>query len=107
MKNYIQEGDTLNFTANEAITAGQMILVTGVVGVAINDVASGAVGVLATKGVFEVAKEGTDAPSQGQILYYNATNKTATVTASTNKVIGYAWTAAASGDSTVQVRLSI
>jgi predicted RecA/RadA family phage recombinase len=107
MKNYIQEGETMNYTAGAAITAGQMVLVTGVVGIAVSDCASGAVGVMATMGVFEVAKEGTDAPAQGQIMYYNATNGTATVTASSNKVIGYAWAAAASGDSTVQVRLSI
>lgn len=97
----------MNFTAGEDITAGQMILVTGVVGIAVTDVASGEVGLLATTGVFEVLKEGSDAPSQGQIMYYNATNKTATVTASSNKVIGYAWTAAGASDTLVHVRLSI
>ena len=107
MKNYIQEGETMNFTAGATVVAGQMVLVGGTVGVAVNDVANGAVGVIATQGVFEVAKEGSDVVAQGVILYYNATNGTATVTVGSNKVIGYAWTAALSTDTLVQVRLSI
>lgn len=107
MKNYIQDGDTMNFTASADVAAGEMVLVGGIVGVAVGAVANGEVGVLATEGVFEVPKEGTDVVAQGVVLYFNATNKTATTTVSSNKVIGYAWTAAGSSDTTVHVRLSI
>lgn len=106
MKNYIQDGSTIEITAGADIDAGEMVLVGSRVGVSVNDIANGAVGVLAMEGVYEVLKEGSDTPAQGGILYFNATNKSATTTASTNKTIGYAWAAAAAGDTTVKVRLA-
>ena len=106
MKNYISEGDTIEVTAGADIAAGAMVLVGSRVGIAVNAIANGAVGVVAMTGVFEVAKEGSETPAQGGLAYYNATNGTATTTASTNKTIGYFWAAAGSSDTTCKVRLA-
>jgi predicted RecA/RadA family phage recombinase len=106
MKNYIQDGKTIEVTAGADISAGDLVLVGLKVGVAINDIANGANGALAMEGVFEVKKEGTDTPAQGGILYLNASNKSATTTASSNKTIGYCWEAAGETATTVKIRLA-
>lgn len=105
MKNYIGEGETINVTAGADYSAGDMIAIGTKVGVCVNDIANGATGVAAMSGIYEVAKEGTDTPAQGGLAYHNATNNTATTTASTNKTIGIFWEAVASGVATVKVRL--
>lgn len=104
MKSFIQDGKTLDFTAGDDINAGDLVLNGNIVGVAINDVANGAVGQVATSGVHEVSKDAYEV-AIGVPLYYNASSGKLTTTASTNKLAGYAWEAAASGAATVKVHL--
>jgi predicted RecA/RadA family phage recombinase len=105
MKNQVlTEGKVIPFVATGDLSAGALVQIGSLVGVVNQDVVSGATGEAALKGVYTVSKEG-DVMVQGCVLYFNATNGTATTTSSTNKVIGYAWSAAAALDATVDVKL--
>lgn len=104
MKNYIQKGDTLEFTAASDVKSGEMVLVGNIVGVAVNDVANGATGVVNVTGVYEVPKE-ADAISKGASLYFKASTKSLTTTAQGNTFAGWAWSDQLAGDGTVLVHL--
>lgn len=104
MKNYVQPGDIVSVTAPAAVVAGAGVLVGSLFGVAVNSAESGAPVEIAVEGVFTIAKTTGQAWTQGQILYWSGTAVTST--ASTNKIIGCALVAAASGDAVGVVRLN-
>lgn len=105
-KNYIQPGEVLDVTAGAAITSGSGILVGVRLGVALADIANGAVGSVAVKGVYSLPKLSTDVVAQGALLYWDNTNKRLTTTATANTLAGYAAAAAASGATTVNIALN-
>lgn len=108
MKNYIQRGETLTLTAPYAVSSGGGALVGSIFGVAATDVASGEEGEFQVQGVFDLTREtgGSTAWSVGDLIYWDNTNKRATKTATSNKLIGVAARAAADGDATGRVRLN-
>lgn len=106
MKNFIQEGDRLQYTAGADITSGSGVLVGVRLGVAATDIANGAVGILAMCGVFELPKLSTDVVAQGALLYWDNTNKRLTVTATSNTLAGYAFAAAGNGVATVNIHIN-
>lgn len=106
MKNYIQAGDVLTVPAPAAVLSGAGVLVGSLFGVACANAASGADVELQTTGVFEMPKATGAAWTIGQRLYWDDTAKNMTGTASTNKLVGIAVLAAASGDTVGIVRLS-
>lgn len=75
-------------------------------GVTVADTLSGAVGQVATRGVYDLTKKSGDTPGEGALVYWDNTNKYVTTTASGNLLIGCALDAALSGDATVRVRLN-
>lgn len=91
MKNLIQEkADFLEITAAADVDAGELVIVGDVAGVAVTDIASGAKGIICTKGIFSIAKT-TDAGSGGTIwepAYFDATQKKVTAIASGNTQVG-------------------
>lgn len=90
MKNYVQNGDYLEITAAATISSGDGVLVGDLFGVAMTDIANGAKGTLAVKGVYEIAKA-TDVGSGGTIwtpAYFDATQKKVTAIASGNVQVG-------------------
>jgi predicted RecA/RadA family phage recombinase len=104
-KNYIQEGEVLDVIASgSAITSGDVVVAGSLVGVALNTAAVGESASVSLCGVWEVAKA-TGALTVGQQVYWDASAKKVTATASSNTLMGYCWKAAASGDATAQVRL--
>ena len=92
------------FTASADQTSGDLIAVGDLVGVVMEDVASGDTGMLLIGGVVEVGME-AELIAQGVSLYLNATNGTVTTTKSTNKFVGYAWIGAAATETKAQVKL--
>lgn len=56
MRNEIQRGDIIDYTAAADITSGQVIVMGHTLGVAVTDIANGATGAVAIEGVFEVPK---------------------------------------------------
>ena len=108
MKNYVQKGETLTLNAPYAVSSGGGALVGSIFGVAATDYASGAEGEFQVQGVFDLTREtgGSTAWSSGDLIYWDNTNKRATKTATSNKLIGVAARAAADGDATGRVRLN-
>ena len=106
MKNYVQPGDILTLTAPYDRTSGQGALVGSMFGVAVRDVLNGASGQFQTIGVFELDKTSAQAWTEGSLIYWDNTNKVATTTATSNKLIGAAVAAAANPSATGLVRLN-
>ena len=100
-KNFKQEGDTLTLTPAADVAAGTGYLFgTALFGVALTNVASGTPGPFATEGVFELGKTSALAIAVGDRLYWDATNKVFTKTATSNTLCGFAVEARLSGDTT-------
>lgn len=108
MKNWVQPGDQVTVAAPYNVSAGGGALVGSLFGIAVNDALSGADVELATTGVFDMTKVGSQAWTVGARIYWDDSAKAATTTASTNKLIGVAMTAVGSGagETVGRVRLS-
>lgn len=101
MKNFVQKGDTIKYTAGAAISSGDIVEIGQLIGIAVDDVANGEEGIASLQGVYEVAKKAAVAFSQGDIVYFEAGEASDVV----GKVMGYAMEAAAGGDATLKVKL--
>lgn len=106
MKTFVQPGEQISVTAPAAVASGVGVLVGSLFGVSAHSAASGAAVEIATRGVYTLAKATGAAWTQGARIYWDDTAKNCTTTASTNKLIGVATAAAASGDTTGNVLLS-
>lgn len=106
----VAEGDRIPFTAAGNITAGQIVVMlagtTGSAGVAMDTVTTGAVVPVAVTGVFTVTKAAgaTLDFAVGERVFTTSTGA-ATPTATSNTGLGFAYAAAVTGATTVQVRL--
>jgi predicted RecA/RadA family phage recombinase len=107
MKNFIQNGDYIDFTAGATTTSGQVVKVGSLFGVSVTDVANGGEGTLALKGVFNLTKVTTagSAVAVGGPVYRVTANGNITGASSNAEIIGYAIKAALDGDATVQTKL--
>ena len=105
MKNFIQPGDVLDYTATADVAAGAVVVMGARIGVVVADIANGQVGAVRVKGVVELPKV-TTAVAQGAELYWDATNSRLTATATSNTLAGYAAAAAGSGTTTVALHLN-
>lgn len=103
MKNYIQKGDSIEFVATAAIASGAIVEVGALAGISAGKYEAGETVVVNLCGVYEVPKV-AGAVTLGAKLYSNAAGA-ATTTVGTNVFLGYAFSAQASGDATVKVRL--
>jgi predicted RecA/RadA family phage recombinase len=107
MKNYIQPGNVIEFTATGTIASGDAVQVGQLVGIATTDAASGAKFNLAVSGVFQVTKatHATDqAWTEGMLVYWNGT--AFTKTSAGNLLVGVATKAAASTSAVGVLRLN-
>lgn len=85
-----------------AISAGDIVPLTNMCGVALDDIADSETGALLLEGVFTVPAITTAAFTIGQLVYWDATNKKATNVATSNTALGVVMTAKASaGDKAV------
>lgn len=109
MKNFVQNGDYIEFTAGATITSGQLVQVGSLHGVAVTDVANGANGTLAMEGVFTLPKltaAAADACTAGGPVYFSSGSVSGSDSSGTRKLVGYSLAAAAQAVATVQVRLA-
>lgn len=104
-KNYVQDGNTVRFTATDAMKSGDVAMIENLAVVAENDVAQGGAGVGLTTGVFTVKAKAADDIKQGAIVYWSATEG-ATITAGSNKRLGVAWRASGATVDTVDVKIN-
>lgn len=106
MKNFIQPGKSLTFTAGGTITSGTALLVQNLVVVPAVSVSSGVDYEGYIEGVFTLAKTAGAAWSTGQVLYYDTgTSSFTTAASATARRAGIAAAAAQSADTTGAVRL--
>lgn len=106
MKNYLQDGDTVVIASSpEAADSGEFLVSGALSGVAVAAADSAAAVTLKRNGVFEMLKTTSEAWTQGQPLFWNASTKKFTTTAAGNTRRGVAWAAADSADTTGEVLL--
>ena len=107
MRNFIQPGVYgLTITAPSAVTAGQLVVVGAIVGVAACDAAAGAQVEIAPEGVYDLAKTPADTLAAGAVAKVTVTNGVGIVGVAGTAAIGWVTQAAASGSSTARVRLT-
>lgn len=99
MKTFVQEGEILSVLAPANVVAGQMLRVGLLAGVALNDALSGAPVNIATEGVYDVTKAGSQAWTVGAAIYGVGTTTLVATTATTtgNILLGVAVAAVGSG----------
>lgn len=69
--NAVQAGNVIDYTAGANISAGDVVVIGNIIGVAINDIANGATGSVATRGVFTVPKVSGAVIAQGESLVWD------------------------------------
>lgn len=111
--NYKQAGGVIQHTAAADITAGSVIKIGAILGVALDDIANGAAGSVATQGVFSVPKVSGAVINQGESLTWDISANTGAgafddnaATPAAGDVTGaaaFAWAAAGDGATTLEV----
>lgn len=106
--NYKEAGEIIQHTngTGATVASGAGIKVGVRIGVALVELAASATGSVAMAGVFNLPKLSTDVVAQGDLLYWDNTNKRLTVTATSNTLAGYAFAAAGNGVATVDIALN-
>jgi predicted RecA/RadA family phage recombinase len=104
MQNYVHRGETLTLTAPYAVSSGGGVKVGNIFGVAVNTQVQGDSMEAVVSGVFDLAKDASTF-SQGDLVYWDDTNKVGTSTVGANLLIGSAEKAQLTGDGTVRVKL--
>lgn len=101
---YWQKGETLDYTATDAVSNGDIVDLSTRIGVAGNNIPAGATGAVHVEGVFIMPK-GADAITLGAALYWDAAGEEITTAAEGHTPAGYAAAPAAAGAATVLVKL--
>ncbi|KGE78269.1 DUF2190 family protein [Halomonas salina] len=110
--NYHQDGQTIHYQNDTGsdIASGAPVVVGGLLCVAIVDIANGASGTLIAEGVASIPKATGSAINQGAAVDFDvsAGNANGNLTPDTGDLTGcgVAWETAASGDTTVLVKLN-
>lgn len=87
MAQYIQRGETLNYTATTAVAVNEVVNLGSRIGVAADNIAKGTTGAVHVVGVFSFPVADGETFTQGQAVYWNGTAITAT--ADKNTPAGY------------------
>lgn len=110
---YIQEGATMDITAGSTISSGDVFDIvdtaSAILVVALTDIANGAVGTVATEGIFTVPKVSAAVFAQGAYVYWDASTSSVDddqlSTATGDFICGTAWVAGANTETTAQIKL--
>lgn len=105
MKNYVSDGNTIEFIATALVSSGAPVLLGKVVAVSLGNVAIDEPGVGVTEGVHELPKVTADDIGQGVQVYIKSDGMI-TTTASGNTLAGKAWAAAANPSDSVWVKIN-
>jgi predicted RecA/RadA family phage recombinase len=107
MRNFVSHGDTMNFPAPYDVASGEGALIGALFGVAVAAYkANDPKAQFKTTGVITLPKTSAQAWTAGQKIYWDATNKVVTSTATSNTLIGVAASAAANPSAAGDVRLN-
>ena len=102
---YVQKGESIDYRPTEAVSAGDVIVVSDLIGVARLDIPANTLGSLAVAGVFDTVKSNTAVPS-GSAVFWDAAAKQATPVSGSNRYLGKAIAGAAAGDASVRVLIN-
>ena len=107
---FIHDGDSIDYTPDSDVSAGDVVVQEELVGVAKLDIEANRLGALAVTGVFDFPKAtgGGTAIAAGKKVYWDVADGEAKEDDETgaNKLIGKTVAAAGDDDTTVRVRLS-
>ena len=105
---YIQDSEAIDYTPASAVSAGQVVVLADLIGVAKLDIAANVLGALHIRGIFDFPKStaGGSAIAVGTTVYWNTDSYVAQATASTYKQLGKVVKAAVDADTTVRVALN-
>ncbi|MCG6216268.1 DUF2190 family protein [Vibrio furnissii] len=103
-KNYVQDGDTIDFIAAADVASGSPVAIGALVGVALDDVKAGMTGVAAANGVWSLPKAAGVEIAQGVSVYLK--NGAITTDSAEAVAAGKAWSESAAGDSKVSVNIN-
>lgn len=105
---FVQDGCAIDYTPSTAVSAGAIVLLGGLLGVAKKDIAASALGALAIEGVYDVIKSGSSGPVfiPGDAVYWDYVNNLAVRTGGSGTVLfGTCVESAATGVAIVRTRL--
>lgn len=103
---FVSPGEVVDYTPESNVSAGDVVAVGKIVGVAQRDLTAGVLGALRVQGVHDVAKEAAVAHDVGDKLYWSASTQVATKTnGGSDPVLGYCVLAAGAAATTTRVRL--
>lgn len=100
-----QRGETLDYTATEAVKSGAVVKLSTRIGVAGTDMAVGECGPIHVVGVFRMDKASGEAIPMGAAVYYDVINDVITASAADNVPAGYAAASTSTADGSVYVKL--
>ena len=103
-----QKGEVIDFTLQEDANVGDVVVAGNLVGVAtVSGLAGETIG-LKIEDVWEIKAKDADAVNVGDLLYWDATNRELTTTATNNTKAGIAISAkAANSAGTVLIKLNV
>lgn len=102
---YVQRGDNIDFTTENAVEYMDVVPLTTHIGVAGEPIAAGGTGTVWLKGVYDLPIAGGAAVATGAAIYWDAENDTATTTATDNIPAGMAVADKAAAATTVRVMI--
>ncbi len=104
----VQEGDVIDYTCPGAIDVGDVVVLgTGMIGIAVTSGLTGEVIGLKIEDVYEINATTADVMAIGDVVYFNATTRAITTTATSNTRAGRAVSAkAAAAAGTVYVKIN-
>lgn len=112
MKNYVNQGCTVDYTAGADITSGAVVALGNQIGVAVDDIANGETGVLRLDGVFTLPKVSAADIAQGESVIWDSSASAFDdnqATPATGDISGccVAVAAAGNGETTVDVKINV
>lgn len=108
MKNFVQDGNTMTYTAPADVSSGDVVKINNIVGIVKKDAKAGEEMVLVLVGVFkDLAKETGQSWSEGEAVYWDNANSRFTKTSAGNTEAGTAAEDATSAAGTGIVRLGV
>lgn len=103
---YKQKGDVLSLTAPEEISANEIVKVGQIIGMSLAPAANGETVEVAVVGVYEFPCASAADIAVGDLLYWDNADGELNKSASGNTLVGYAVSAAGTGVTVVDVKLT-
>jgi predicted RecA/RadA family phage recombinase len=106
MRNFIEHGEVWEIPAAAAVVSGDFILQGSAFGIATHSAAQDELVRVRPGGVVTLAAATGQAWTLGAKLYWDATGKTLTTTATSNTLVGFAWAVKGTADAVGLVKLN-